>query len=306
VLIQRADIDLQVVEALSTQIASIVSKPNPTEAERRALSAMQTRFQNIFLQQRQAWFRSLAWVLGGMLAGFLVGLGMLATGDPEGAVAAGVTMGLAGTLIGVGSGVYARRTQRVFMQEANRLHSDLLAAWLPLVALPRAERAYAEALVQLAALESLDEPTARDILSQLNGLMSHHRQLETQRERIRAALGGNSAETLEAERAELRRRAEDANDPATKQALQESLRICEARLQQAKALEPALHRLDAQREVIVQTLASVQVSLTRLQAAPAAISAPDVEEITQTVAQISTQAQAVEQAVQEVMTLRVE
>jgi hypothetical protein len=58
--------------------------------------------------------------------------------------------------------------------------------------------------------------------------------------------------------------------------------------------------------MILQTLSSVQASLARSRAAAVPLAAPDVEEIKQTVTQINAQAQAVEQAVQEVMALRIE
>lgn len=63
-------------------------------------------------------------------------------------------------------------------------------------------------------------------------------------------------------------------------------------------------RLDDQCEVIEQTLLSVQASVSRLQVAPTALTAPDVEEVKRVVGEITHQTRAVEDAVQQVMAIR--
>lgn len=296
--IQREEMDPQIVERLLSGIQALGFKRDMTEEERRLFSEMRRRFA---FRWGPFWW----WTLGGLVLGTGVLLAVLTgAGSEPGAILGGLGGGV-GTFVGM-MGAGFGHSFSTWHQRIDIVHPDLLAAALPLLSLSRVEKAYGEALVSLAALESLDERTGRDILSQLNSLIAHYRQLESQRERLRAAIGGNTVESLETERKTLQRRADEANAPLTKRALQESLQMCEARIQQAQALEPPLHRMDAQQEVIIQTLASVQASLARLQVAPAALSAPDVEDIRQTVSQISTQAQAVEQAVQEVMAARSE
>jgi hypothetical protein len=92
-------------------------------------------------------------------------------------------------------------------------------------------------------------------------------------------------------------------DPQARQDLTQSLTMCDERLHNARELSPLLERLDAQCEVIEQTLLSVQASVSRLQVAPTALSAPDVEEVKRVVDQVTAQTQAVEDAVQQVMSL---
>lgn len=296
--IQREEMDPQMVERLLSGIQALAFKQDMTEEERRLFSEMRRRFA---FRWGPFWW----WTLGGLALGTGIFLSVLTgAGSEPGAILGGLGGGL-GTFVGMMAAGFGHSFS-TWHQRIDIVHPDLLAAALPLLSLSRVEKAYGEALVPLAALESLDERTGRDILSQLNSLTAHYRQLEAQRERLRAAIGGNTAESLQVEREALQRRAKEANDPVTKRALQESLQMCEARLQQAQALEPALHRMDAQQEVIIQTLASVRASLARLQLVSAAVSAPEVEEIQRTVLQISTQAQAMEQAVQEVMAVRVE
>jgi hypothetical protein len=102
----------------------------------------------------------------------------------------------------------------------------------------------------------------------------------------------------------LAERITEVQDPQARKDLTQSLAMCDERLCKARELSPLLERLDAQWEVIEQTLLSVQGSVSRLQVAPTAITAPDVEEVKRVVSQVTTQTQAVEDAVQQVMALR--
>jgi hypothetical protein len=172
------------------------------------------------------------------------------------------------------------------------------------VPLTRAERIYVETLGELlGAAHVLGEPTARDLLPQLNELLENDRHLESQRLRAQAAIGIRTAPQLEAERADLARRAEAATDPVARQAMLQSLQLCDERLRSFRALEPHLVRIDAQRELISQTFASVQSALAGTQVQSLAPGAVIGEDLQQSVRQINQQTRAVEQAVQELMTL---
>jgi hypothetical protein len=86
--------------------------------------------------------------------------------------------------------------------------------------------------------------------------------------------------------------------------LSQSLAICEERLRNARELDPLIERLDAQREVVIQTMLSVQSSVSRLQIAPSALTAPDVADVRRVIGEVNVQTKAVEDAVQQVMALR--
>jgi hypothetical protein len=58
------------------------------------------------------------------------------------------------------------------------------------------------------------------------------------------------------------------DDPQAKADMQQSLAMCEKRLQDVRALAPSIERLEAQKEVLHQTLMTIQASVVRLQAAP--------------------------------------
>ncbi|MEP6754430.1 MAG: hypothetical protein ABJA67_02930, partial [Chthonomonadales bacterium] len=156
----------------------------------------------------------------------------------------------------------------------------------------------------LEAGGNISDETGQDILITLGKLLEQARYVKDRRERLRNATGAESAADLAEERERLALRITKVEDPQARQDLTQSLAMCDERLRHARELSPLLERLDAQCEVIEQTLLSVQASVSRLQVAPSAITAPDVEEVKRVVDEITTQTQAVEDAVQQVMSLR--
>jgi len=177
---------------------------------------------------------------------------------------------------------------------------DLRAACWEIVPSP-AERAYMETLQRLSeAAPALGEPTARDLLPRLGELLESARQLDRQRERVRAAFGTETAGDLEAKCADLARRHDAASDSVVRQALYQSRELCRERLQGLRGLEVSLSRIEAQQELVSQTFASVQATLARARVAPAGLGTPDLQAITASLAEIGRQTRAVEQAVREV------
>jgi len=167
------------------------------------------------------------------------------------------------------------------------------------------EKAYL-ALLQalLSSSPSLGEATVRGILPPLNELLQNARDLDTQQQCLLLPVGDTTIASLVQQRDDLARRVEQSTDAVARQTMQQSLELCEARLEDLRQLESHVARLDAQRELISQMFASLQSSLARLQATPASLAAPDVDELRRSVVHLSQQARAVEQAIQEVTTLR--
>lgn len=189
---------------------------------------------------------------------------------------------------------------------ARRRYSlDELRAVLPLVLHGRTESQYGETLLHLHDAEiPLDETARREILRQINALLDSRLHLETQRNKIRDLLDADALTRLQSERDALEQRLAHVTDAIAAETLRDGLEMCERRLEHARALGPILERLDAQEEVVHQALAAVESALTRLQAASATRTAFRVTDIQETVRRIDTQTRAVEQAVEEVMTLR--
>jgi hypothetical protein len=167
----------------------------------------------------------------------------------------------------------------------------------------RAERLYGEIILLLASDTVMrgDARLRRDMLRQCNTLLSDHFRLETQRKRVRRLLAeGKTVSEVESEHAALSLRAAAEMDPIARHALDESVELCEERLESVRALEPLLSRLDAHEEVVCQALSLAQATLTRAEAAALALTPPDVSGLRQTVRRVNSQTRAVEEAVAEI------
>jgi hypothetical protein len=235
--------------------------------------------------------------MGGAIAGTTVALS-----GAHGAAIGGLTfMGAYLSAIGTGLGsmlmVKFGRNKPVSAEELRALSTGL--------ELGRPQMVYLETVCALMeAGNNISAQTAKDILSTLNTLLEQALYVNDRRERLRKATGAESAAELVEERERLAGRIAKAEDPQARQDLTQSLAMSDERLRNARELSPLLERLDAQCEVIEQTLLSVQGSVSRLQIAPTALTAPDVEEVKRVVGEVTAQTQAVEDAVQQVMSLR--
>ena len=203
-------------------------------------------------------------------------------------------------------GVWRSRFMHPVRQLERNVTLEEMNAVFPILRLTRAERVYCDALQMLARTEtdSTTEHAMRDAMRQLNDLMKNGRLLESRRANLIAIKGMNVLNELQAEYGALGRKLDAATDAVTRQSIQQSLQMCAARLQNARNIEQSLERLNAQQEAIVQTLATTLSAMARLQAAPDVRAEAAANEIAETVAQMNRQTYAMEQAVEEVITLR--
>jgi hypothetical protein len=185
--------------------------------------------------------------------------------------------------------------------------ADVIDALLPLLALTPVEKRYGDLLVLLARDPCpLDETEQNRLLEQINGLLEDHRTLSARRQEI---LHGNSAAEIpqwEEERQRLEREAASATDPVVRAVKAQSAQMLAERIEDTNAVLQITARMEAQEEAIYQTMGALHSSLTRLSLAPTRMnmSAPDVTGLRDTIDRTRRQTQAVEQAVQEVLTLR--
>ncbi|MES2459438.1 MAG: hypothetical protein V4671_02560 [Armatimonadota bacterium] len=228
-------------------------------------------------------------------------------------VAWGMTGGMLGPVLflaisGLTTGLNIRFLQWCKRRERCRLYRpERLRVVLPLVPTTGAETMYVRALLKLAEPgqdEIVGESTSRSLLLQMNALLSSSYEINKQQQGIQNAMSDQSRSEIEAMHGDLKSRVSQAKDSDARVMLLQTLSLCEARLERAKALDPLKERLEAQQEMIVQTLASVGESLAGLQIAPRAVREPQVESIQESLEQIQYQTRSIEQAVQEVMALR--
>ncbi len=186
------------------------------------------------------------------------------------------------------------------------VNPNVMRAADELIAVSRAEKAYCEALAALVEAGTvLSETVQKEILQQLNELLASYRRLDAPVQRARAVLGADSMQALEEEITRLERQRESLSDPDALAMMARSIDLCIQRQNAAHSLAPAREKAEAQQELIVQTLASVQASLGRTLGARVGSVQADVGELQQSVLQVSTQTRAVEEAVSEVLALGV-
>jgi len=137
----------------------------------------------------------------------------------------------------------------------------------------------------------------------MNDLVAVYRRLQEQSDSVRAVLGGASLAEVEAEAAALSRRSAATGDRATRVVLEQSLDLCCRRLERGRVVGSVVERIEAQQEVLCQTLASLQSSLAGLQAAPVELRSPREEEFRSSIRAIESQTLALEDAVREVLSL---
>jgi hypothetical protein len=269
-------------------------KREPNEDERRAYELRKKREERFALNMVMATFLPMA--AGGAVYGLDWYMGNAV------AIPTAIAAWLIGTTVGVSMSLRTR--PKSYLQHEIQLEE--MRAVFPLLRLTRAERVYCDTLQMLARVEAdpQAEQTMRETLRQLNDLLTSSRQLETRRQALLPLMGANVIAELEAEYGALGQKLDQMTDGVARQSLQQSLQMCQARLENARALQQGLERLNVQQEAILHTLASAQSALARMQITSEPQVALAAEEIAETVAQMNQQTYAVEQAVQEVITLR--
>lgn len=199
---------------------------------------------------------------------------------------------------------WVNKQQRVGDLDSSMTSEEVRAARSVINPTP-SETSYFESIALILEIDAqLDALTGKDILSELNVLIAQARQLQAYRDNLRAATNAESADALVAQCEDLRTKLSRTTDDAAQRAIEQSIALLESRCQVAQTLQPGLERVEAQQEVILQTLAAVQSSLARMKVAPDALTAPDIAVIQSSISEVTGQTRAVEQAVQEVMSIR--
>jgi hypothetical protein len=221
---------------------------------------------------------------------------MLWAGMAHNAIAIGLCA--ATTLFTVGG------TVKWVLDNRKKMSPEELRCLLPAIALEDAERAYCEAVLGILSSKSLDKDNCASLLEELNNLVGGYSTLDVYRREIISGLGGDPGKA-DAELALLQAQLEDTSDPKTKSTITQSMEILRQRMSRHDNLKPLLGQVSAQQELIRQALRSIQESVARLAIAPERALTLDLENLRRTVGEVNSQATAVEQAVDELLQIRV-
>jgi hypothetical protein len=225
-------------------------------------------------------------VTGGVGA-VLSGIGAMAMG-----LDVPITLVLGGGLgIGVATAFHLAYHSRMKAHYAARLFHESLQA----VATTKTEKAYLEILADIA---KLPKDTQKTLLSPLNTLIDTHIML-SQWERDLMAIQIDP-ESLKQEGIALLQKAKNATDPITREAFLQSAKLIDERLNILPQMEAIGLRLQAQQELIHQTLLSQQMALRRGKVANQSVQLPDTTQLSETATRLHQQSQSIEDALQEI------
>jgi hypothetical protein len=290
VLIRREDLHSSVLGVFGRcfveEVVPLDQEASPVKAERGR------RF-------RKALRRLVPWMAGAGLLGVLSAMGVvMGTGDLL--AAAGTGFGITAGGVGASIGVVLGRSPVA----GEYLHPELAAAEVRRMKLAPLARGYCEAVIALAGPElRMDDAAARAILAELNGMLARVWEYETHRQELAQHGGSEEIARIEREREAISQRLEEAADPDVREALQQSLSLCEGRLENARIVQPGLQRIEAQQEVLVQSLAAMAAALGRFRAAERTPEPAELTEVHALLQRTTAHARAVESAVEGVMSL---
>jgi len=298
--IRPQDIDPILQQSIKDWMAQLFSQTTALDPDTARIRTLST----------QKWHRTArrhAGLYWSALVTFIAGMAAVPIIEPLGDGPAVLTlfagMGLAVALLVRG----VVKTNRALMAE---IDAGLLRTIAERIARSPAERVYCEAIAALIDAEPvLTEVTQREILTQLNDLLASYRKLDGPVRHFLAAGGNSPVEELERELEGLNTRRDAKVDPRARETMDQSIALCSQRLASARAMGPAREQAEAQQELIVQAISSVQASLSRMVASGSGVVTDNVvvagvDELHRTVSQVNLQTRAVEEAVNEVVALR--
>jgi hypothetical protein len=287
------DIAARLIERVKAAADKFNAKEEMTEAERQAYEVIKARLAALNVRGGCTFFLTLL---------FAPAVYWFVSRDLH------VLFGMAAGLATLYSGMVWALQADLNKQMRKEVSPEEIRAGLTLLELTPTERLYGESiLLLLNAADNLDAEHTKDVLRQLNEMMRRSRRVDERIISIRQAVQSADLAKSEAERAELAAQMEASQDDAVRENLRSRLELIDGSLRDGHDLVASLDRMETERELVDQTLASMNSALTRALAAPDVSFTHEVEEITSTAARINAQARAEEQAVQEVeATLRVE
>lgn len=239
------------------------------------------------------------WAAG---ASFLGGIGcipILATHGP------GVTIAALLGMQALAAGLVVRGRNKSRHELTHEVRAEWIRSVGEFIALTPAEASYCAGVASLIeASRSLPRSTQAEILHELNELLSSFRKLDGPIRQYLAAGGIQSLQKLEQELDDLLRRRELQSDPTACATMDQSIQLCQQRLADARILTPTWEQALAQQELILQAMASVHASLSRIAVADSVEAPVGVMELQRTVQEVNQRTRSVEEAVNEVLLLR--
>ncbi len=190
-----------------------------------------------------------------------------------------------------------------YYKNKNTVTTDELEALLPDLKLNSLQTDYCHAFLDLFRNNGIAADHRREILAQMNTLLDESLSLQEKRKNLTEYLGDQETRTrLKGEVERLETRLGATVDPEAQETFRSSLEIAQNRLNRFGSSAPIVERMDAQVELISQTMGSLREVLVRLRNAPE-IEQHDLESLRGRVDRIHDQGRILESAFDEIRAL---
>jgi hypothetical protein len=248
----------------------------------------------IFQRHNLIWGKSYGrqWLVG--VVGFVVALvGALAL--MRSTTGGGASVMVLGAIVALG----AILLSRAYQANLRSVTAEELSNLIPVLDLTDHQRIYAETIVALSRLQGAKSANSSEVVQQLNALLDQSLMLDAAKAKLTQAGVHGRMQPIVEERNRLRDQFEAAADPVARETIRRSLEICESRLAGANKYSARLERIDAQQEMIRQTMLGVKESSHRIDLSSDAMDALDLSDLRMRVHEVHRDSKAIEDAVLE-------
>lgn len=201
-------------------------------------------------------------------------------------------------------GIGAYFFYRWYLNQKQSIGLEALEALAPRLDLTPDARNYLQAVFSLVRTPAIDSETRSELLSQLLRLMDERTKLAVAIDPLRkAATTSVRNEAIHADVARLELAVSTTSDHIARETYETSLELARARLAKLNSATPVKERIEAQIELIDQTLAGFSDTLARINDPGDASTTGDLGALRARVAQIQSQSQNLESATNEIREL---
>jgi len=198
-------------------------------------------------------------------------------------------------------GILLAATQLPRMLTPRTLSAPALRLLLTEPSLPRVEQLYTEILLMLVETPAQKPAPLRALLDEVNQLVRVDRTMAAQQIRLQQVTDPQRLRGTETEYQQLTERLACESDSIARMALAESLELCAERRAHLQSLPLLLHRLSAQRELLLQGVALAHAALLRTRTVPLTTMPPEITDLRARVRELTSESLALEEATQSLL-----
>lgn len=270
--------------------------------------ATDTEYLKVYGEHQKAWWKAYGngFLLGALasVGGMAGALALISQVDGMQAFRAPIFIAALAVIIGWAVFAYKRNQGQMTIGELTVLQKSL-AQHIKQPKLRGVFEDYLATIIELESSNTLEESEKADLRDQLNSMLSEADRLCGQFDMLANAHGNfDEKQRLSVEIGSLEQRINNSKDADAKEALGQAKKIALKRLESFEQGGPVMERIEAQLELMRQTLGAFRETLARLRGTPSFSPQLEVGGLREQLLSIQTQSQALESAFQELNMVR--